>query len=168
MTIKLILMLGLLCVAADLFAQDGTGCPNGETATGPRSPANPLGCVPNPQAQNGQPAQPRGRWEIRWGAIAIDETKNTLGAVVGMRSKSKATKAAVEKCRANNGSLACKKTLYSYYNQCAAVAWGDTGYIRASGPNLNEVSQRAMLSCSKTVSNCKVVYAECSDAVWVQ
>ena len=80
-----------------------------------------------------------------------------------MRSKGDAIKVAIQKCQANNGSSECKKTLYSFYNQCGVVAWGDTGYIRSSGPDLDEVSQRALRNCSKSVANCRIVYAEGGD-----
>jgi hypothetical protein len=166
---RLIFSFALVLVGVQpVGAQDGTGCPNGETATGPRSPANPLGCVPNPQAQNGQSAQPRGRWETRWGAYAIDGAKGRLGAVASARTKKQAVKAAIVQCRLNGGADGCKKATFSYFNQCVAVAWGDATYRGSSRATLDEATKDTMQSCNNATSNCKIVYADCSLPVWVE
>jgi hypothetical protein len=167
---RLIFSFALVLVGVQpVSAQDETGCPNGETATGPRSPANPLGCVPNPQAQNNQPAQPRGRWEARWGSIAIGSTSNGggVGFSTNMIAKRQANKVALAACKADGGGGKCSVKL-SYYNQCAVIAWGDTQYVAQSKESIDAATQLAISRCSKVTTNCKIVYAECSLPVWVQ
>ena len=80
--IRLFLLLSGFLFSGLAMAENG--CPYGESPIGGRSAGNPLGCVPNPQAQElratpAQPAPPRGHWETRWGAIAIDGVKGKLG-----------------------------------------------------------------------------------------
>jgi hypothetical protein len=88
---KMLFAVCLLSISGTSSATNG--CPYGESPTGPRSDANPLGCVPDPQADNnGQPAQPSGRWETRWGAIAIGSTVS--GGGVGLIKNVKSMRAA--------------------------------------------------------------------------
>jgi Domain of unknown function (DUF4189) len=166
MNTKAFFIVGLLSVSGTSFAANG--CPYGESPTGPRSDANPLGCVPDPQADNnGQPAQPSGRWETRWGAIATDGTVGRFGAVINYSSKRQAVKAAMKQCIANGGGKACKSRI-SFYNQCAAIAWGnDSNYVQ--GAETIEIASRlALEACDKLTANCKIAYAQCSLPVWVQ
>jgi hypothetical protein len=148
------------------------GCAYGESATGPRSQANPLGCVPDPrtlqqpQAQPEQPPAPRGHWETRWGAIAIDNVKGKLGGVTNHSNKGSATKAAMAECYKDGGGKDCKINL-TYYNQCAVVAWGDDGYAYSGRDSLEEANQDALQSCGKVTRNCELVYNACSNAQWI-
>lgn len=115
-------------------------------------------CLP-PPADDSQSGV---RWATRWGAIAIDGTKGILGAVIGAKSKKLANKAAIAQCRANGGGDNCKKAPFSYYNQCAAIAWGDTTYRGGGRPAVEEAKRDAMQSCSNATTSCKIVYAGCS------
>ena len=149
------------------------GCPYGESPIGPRSEANPLGCVIDhdlnrPQVQPEQPPAPRGHWETRWGAIAIDSVKGKLGGAINHRSKQAAEKAALTKCysRGGGGNKDCKLHL-TYYNQCAAVAWGDNKYSGSGRDVLEEANQDAMQRCSKASASCMLVYNACSNAQWI-
>jgi hypothetical protein len=166
MNAKTLLVLGLLSMSGTAFAANG--CPYGESPTGPRSDGNPLGCVPDPQADNNaQPAQPSGRWETRWGAIAIDGEVGRFGAVVNYSTKRQAVKAALKQCQANGGGKACKSRI-SYYNQCAAVAWGyDANFVQGA-ETIEIASSLASEACNKLTANCKIAYAQCSLPVWVQ
>jgi hypothetical protein len=166
MNAKTFLVLGLLSMSGTAFAANG--CPYGESPTGPRSDGNPLGCVPDPQADtNAQPAQPSGRWETRWGAIATHNKVGTLGAVTNFASKREAKKAALAECKATGGSADCQ-ILITYYNQCAVVAWGDS-YVLAQGKEtIPAATQLGLSRCGEKTTNCKIVYAECSLPVWVQ
>jgi len=157
-------LLALCLIAFSGHALAEGGCPDGYYPANP--PATNV-CYPFPDSGNNSlPEQPRGRWENRWGAIAIDSSSGAFGAVKGARSKSKATKAAIAQCKSKGGS-SCKVSL-SYYNQCAVVAWGDTSYSPSSGPDVKETSQRALKNCSKSTTNCKIYYAECSSPEWIQ
>jgi hypothetical protein len=104
----------------------------------------------------------------KWGAIAIDDTSadTGLGTVSDMPSKRKAEKVALAKCR-ENGGAACKIKL-SYYNQCAAIAWGDTGYNAARAATIEEASEISIRECSVNHAGCKIYYSECSLPVRVQ
>ena len=156
------LMLILFILSDSTFAEGG--CPPG---TYPANPPATNICNPFPGNQsNGQPQQTQGRWETRWGAIAIDETVGTFGAVKNFASKRLATKAAVAACKANAG-MRCEARL-SYYNQCAVIAWGDTGYATQGAETVKIASDLGLEACNKFSRNCKIYYADCSPAVWIQ
>ena len=122
MKIEALFLLGLLSVSNIAFAEGG--CPPG---TYPANPPATNICNPFPgNENNGQPQQPQGRWETRWGAIATDKVNGFFGAVTDYANKREARKAALAQCKANGGS-ACVFKL-SYYNQCAVIAWGDSSY----------------------------------------
>ena len=70
---KIFLILFLLTFAG--FAKAEGGCPDGYYPA--NLPATNV-CYPFPDAQENQPQQ-QGRWETRWGAIAIGNTKNGGG-----------------------------------------------------------------------------------------
>ena len=122
MKTKTIFVLSLLGVSNIAFAEGG--CPEGYYFTGRMiqgQGASYPECAPDIQ----QPQQPQGRWETRWGAIAIDDSKSRLGAFKGAKTKRQASKAAIAQCRAEGGGEGCKVKL-TFYNQCSALAWGDT------------------------------------------
>jgi hypothetical protein len=98
MKIKTILLLGLLSVSNIAFAEGG--CPLG---TYPANPPATNVCNPLPDSQ--APAQPQGRWETRWGAIAIGSTASGggVGVVADMPTKRKAEKAAMSQCKTTGG-----------------------------------------------------------------
>lgn len=157
---KTVLFLFLLAIANIAYAEGGT-CPPGYY---PVSSPGVMGCAPIPNYnQNNVSATPTSeRWATRWGAIAIDDTSadTGLGTVSDMPSKRKAEQVALSKCR-ENGAAACKLKL-SYYNQCAAIAWGDTGYNAARAATVEEASEISIRECSANHANCKIYYSECS------
>jgi Domain of unknown function (DUF4189) len=169
MKIKFFLLLCLLVPSYSAVAENG--CPYGESPIGPRSDGNPLGCVidhnlqSRTQTQPEQPPVPRGHWETRWGSIAIDSAKGKLGGVINHTSKQAATKAALKECY-SLGGVNCK-LYYTYYNQCSAVAWGDSKYTGSGRDTIEEASQDAMQGCSEATTNCVVVYNACSNAQWI-
>jgi hypothetical protein len=112
--IRLFLLLCLLTFSQMAIADNG--CVYGESPTGPRSEANPLGCVPDPRtlqqpqakpeqppAKPEQPPAPSGHWETRWGAIAIDGMKGKLAGVTNYRNKQEAADAALRQCYSRGG-----------------------------------------------------------------
>ena len=162
MKTKTIFLLSLLGVSNIAFAEGG--CPVGTYPA--NSPATNI-CNPFPgNENNGQPQQPQGRWVTKWGAIAIDETVGTFGAVKNFASKRLATKAAVAACKANGG-MRCETRL-SYYNQCAVLSWGDAFYSARSEATIELASKVASQKCDGLTKNCKIVYADCSLPVWVE
>jgi Domain of unknown function (DUF4189) len=170
MKIKLFLLLCLLMFSQACFANNG--CPSGYYFTGRMIQGQGVSypeCAPDQQAQaptQQQPPAPRGHWETRWGAIAIDNIKGRLGGVTGHKSRSSATKAAMAECYVQGGGKDCKVKL-TYYNQCAAVAWGEESYVAAGRDLLEEADRFATESCSKATPNCQVVYNACSNAQWI-
>lgn len=156
-SLRMFIASGLLLVCNNVIA-----CPDGQQPAGTPTTGNPSGCVPYPGAQQSQAHLPRINWATRWGAIAFDPIKGVLGAVTGEKSKKFANKAAIAQCRANGGGDNCKKAPFSYYNQCAAIAWGDATYRGGGRPTLEEAKRDAMQSCSNATTSCKIVYAGCS------
>lgn len=99
-------------------------------------------------------------WETRWGAIATGG--GGLGAVTDMRSESQAKRAAIKQCKktaSDNGSE-CKAL--SYYNQCAVIAWGATGYVFQRAVDLATASTLGMQKCSDQYTECEIYYSGCS------
>lgn len=107
-----------------------------------------------------QPADPGPQWQTRWGAIAIGNGGG-FGAVGDLISKRQAEKHAMKECklRAKNAKT-CQ--VFSYYNQCAVVAWGSTNYTVQGAANLDRATQLAMSDCSQRTSDCQVFYTNCS------
>lgn len=144
-----------------LLSNNVMACPDGQQPAGAPTSGNPSGCVPYPGAQQSQPHVPRIVWATRWGAIATDDTKGIIGAVKNANNKRSANKAAVKQCKLNGGGKNCE-VIFSYYNQCAAIAWGDTTYRGAGRPTLEEAKYDAMKLCSNATTGCKIVLADCS------
>jgi Domain of unknown function (DUF4189) len=151
---KFLLLLCLLIPSYTAIAEGG--CPPGMY---PPNPANTSVCYPFPESQQTAPVQqpqaPRGHWETRWGSIAVDGVRGKLGGVINHKTKQAAEKAALAECYS------------TYYNQCSAVAWGDSKYTGSGRATIEEASQDAMQGCSEATSNCVVVYNACSNAKWI-
>ena len=160
MKINIFLFISLFLLSGSVFAEGG--CPPGSYPANP--PATNI-CYPFPENESSVPAQPQGRWQTRWGAIATDETVGTFGFAKNLASKQLASQAAITACK-QNGGVRCEKQL-SYYNQCAVVARGDTFYAARSEATIELASKRASQKCDSLTKNCSIVYADCSNAKWV-
>lgn len=154
--------LSLSCLAE---AQNCGGMPavNG-VCIPPDSPTSPLNSTYGQQP--GQPAVLPMKWADRWGAIATDATNGGVGAAASLPSKRKAEKAALATCRTKGGS-GCKIAL-SYYNQCAAMAWGASYATTTAAATIEEASDNAIARCSEHTTDCQIYYADCSMAERVQ
>lgn len=147
----------------------------GQCATGIESAGNPE-CLPpddsNSPYYQGSANQPQiqeippVRWENRWGAIVTDNAAGVGGTAANHTSKSEAIATAMSDCTKRGGTQ-CTLDL-AYYNQCAAVAWGDAYRSTSGGPTKENAESHAMDKCSQNAKNCKVVYSACSMAVRVQ
>jgi Domain of unknown function (DUF4189) len=164
-TLKVSLLFGLLALSSYAFAEGN--CPDGMVPIGG---GDVVGCMPIQNNQNSPPAQPRGRWVDRWGAIAIGSTANGggVGVSTGMLTKRQAEKAAVSQCKANGGGAECKDYVLRYRNQCAVIAWGDNSYMMQGAETIQVASKIALDKCSLKTTNCKIWYSDCSLSVWVQ
>lgn len=118
------------------------------------------GCAPMPGGEEDAPPDPGPQWETRWGVVVFDASKDVFGMADGMRSKRKAQKAAAAQCK-QRGGRACKIIGWAY-NQCMALAIGDT-WVHVSGGETPDVAQqRAISHCSAKSPNCGVEYSSCS------
>jgi hypothetical protein len=157
---RCLLLFGLLMAGAPVFAQ----CPAGIPSAG-----NP-GCIPPDQSnspyyqQNGAgTTQPQAVWADRWGAIAVDKGKQSVGIGVAemMASERKAKASAIGDCRAKGGTQ-CKVVL-AYYNQCGVLVAGDAGYTSMGSSTAEKAAKLGMEQCTKTgLRNCRVYYSACS------
>ena len=152
--------MSLLALSDIAFAEGN--CPDGMVPI-------PNGCMPTHDTVTAAsaPAQPRGRWETRWGAIATDNVIGSFGAVTDFVSKRQAQKAAIVQCKTNGGGKTCKSSI-SYYNQCAVIAWGDDSNHVQGAETIKIASDIAIQKCSTRTANCKIVYSACSLPVWVE
>jgi len=152
----------LLSLSIPAFAEGGS-CPSGYFPTGGGT-AGSHGCAPMnndlPNGEQQQPPDPGPRWQTRWGAIAIDGQNSKFAGSDGLSTSSKAKKAAMEQCR-NSGGKKCK-VLVAYYNQCGALAWGQSGATASRGPVIEEVMKQSIAACSENTSGCQVFYSGCS------
>jgi hypothetical protein len=103
------------------------------------------------------------RWMTRWGALALDVTSaggSKLGRAEGLSSKRKAEKAALADCRTRGGQNCV--VAHAYYDQCVAVAWGDTRPAIVSAVNSEVASRMALEKCNGSDANCDMYYTGCS------
>ena len=109
---------------------------------------------------NQNPPDPGPGWATRWGAIAV--TDGAFGTSSGQRSKRAAKKLAMQECKAKGGSKCAVKMFF--YNQCAALAWGDARYVAYRTSHLDEAETNAVEDCNRQTANCKIFYSSCSYA----
>lgn len=152
----------LLCAAPfTVWSQCATGV---NTGGGNCIPPDAPG-MPGYNPGNSEPAPAPGPapvWADSWGAIAIDDATGDAGTVTDKYSKLEAEHAAMHDCSVR-GATGCKIAL-TYYNQCAAIAWGASARGIARSPNEQKAKDDAMLSCQEGTSGCHVVYSACSVA----
>ena len=160
--IQLYLLTALWAIALPIYAEGR--CPDGYFPVGGGN-AGWDGCAPM-DGGVGSASQPPANlgpsWATRWGAIAAGG--GGFGTPENALSKRKAEKAALKQCKATAGtsSSACK-VITSYYNQCAAISWGDNGKSGwANWPQIADVQTAALNTCGKVTTNCKLYYAGCS------
>lgn len=171
MNAKYLMILSLLCIGGWVHAEQG--CPPGFTLNASGTPGGPM-CVPIPvygTTNNTTPLPASGpRWQLTWGAIAIDVTTGDIGAAVGYFSRGKAKREAIALCAAK-GAKKCKVDL-TYKNQCAVVAWPSISggrVISFGGPTIEVASELALSTCAtRGGGECQIVSSECTPPVMVQ
>jgi hypothetical protein len=138
---------------------EGGHCPPGFY---PISSPGVMGCAPIPGYGDGsQSSQPVPQeWQTRWGAIAVDGGKGSLGTAVGMQSEGEAVSAAMMECRAKGGDN-CEVDL-TYHNQCGVMILGSSKLNTASAATIEEATQVGMKTCAAADTNCRVYYSDCS------
>lgn len=153
----------LICLGTMGDAQAEGRCPDGYYPTGGGNSGweacAPMGPIQE-QGDEGpiqQPEEPG--WETRWGAIATAD--GAFGVANGMTSKRRAEKQAMSDCKARSNGKPCKLKP-AFYDQCAALAWGDEMNIMFRSPDLKDAESSAVQVCSQHTNNCKVYYSACS------
>jgi hypothetical protein len=156
----IVLVAALWLTSSEVHAQEGAGpCPPGMGYYGTHGGIPSCGQAGNNQA-------PTTHWEDRWGAIATDPKKGTLGIVTNMSSQGSATQIALSECQSKGGT-ACKLDIW-YANQCAAMVVGDTGYNTKAGATVDAAIKAAMKVCMSATGHCHAYYSACSPAAQVQ
>jgi Domain of unknown function (DUF4189) len=149
------LVLGLLLASGHANAEGN--CPEGYypyNATGVQ-----VACAPIPgYGGSGEPADPGPSWQTRWGAIATAD--GAFGTSNDMTSKRRAERQAVADCKKKGGNR-CKVKI-AFYNQCAALAWGETAGMTFRSPEIADAEQSALKQCSAQSKDCKIYYSGCS------
>lgn len=157
---------GLLLLGGTVHAEGG--CPPGLI---PANGTNINSCVPIPPGYyNNQrlarPQPPPPRWATRWGAIATDGPKGSLGTASGLSNKSDAERVSLADCRAKGGTQ-CKVDI-AYDNECAAVIVGDGGYNTPTAATVDKAVEIGINTCSTATTNCHVYYSACSLPIRIQ
>ena len=158
-------LLLLMALGFPLGAPAEGRCPPGMFETGAR---DFLGCAPIPGYGAGQGVEEEETviqmvWADRWGAYASEKGASGLGVVNGRASKAAAERDAVLDCRkvAKDGEK-CSVQL-SYYNQCAAYAWGGGVGIAASAVNEKTAIREATRLCDEASGvECLIYHSGCS------
>lgn len=165
MRIGCMVIVCLLGLSSAVYAEGGN-CPTGYYPVGGQGAS---GCAPIPGYPDSESnSEPRTSpvWETRWGAISVDGSSGSLGAVVGLSSEKKAQQAALNKCRTNGGGN-CSVDL-TYHNQCAVMILGSKKYNTASAATVERATQLGMETCSAVDTSCRVYYSGCSAAQRIQ
>ena len=155
------LVMNMYFLARNSYAEGGT-CPSGYY---PVNSPGVMGCAPMPGG--GEPLDTGPYWATTWGAIAVDSERNVVVSTYGQRSKRKAESSAVKECRAKGGSKKCE-AMISFYNQCAAMAAGDSRAIAYRAGTAEIAKQEVLKSCSALTPNCEILQAVCSYPVRLQ
>lgn len=155
-----LLLLALLFFSSIAHAEGN--CPPGYYPIGGGSPGAPQGCAPIPGYDQGQPQQQAApQWLSKWGAVATDIDKGTLGAATSMASKGQAEQASLADCRAKGGEQCKIETTYT--NGCVTVVAGSPGYAVNSAPTQVQANAIGMSTCTDAGNaNCHVIYTGCS------
>ncbi|MEP6898065.1 MAG: DUF4189 domain-containing protein [Rhodanobacter sp.] len=166
------LLFGMLFLLGGIVHAEGN-CPPGYYPIGtPPGQGGPQGCAPIPGENNNSQQQVQNRppppqWTSRWGAIATDGEKGSLGTITGAATRSEAEQEAMTDCQSKGGSH-CKIDV-SYSNGCAAMVVDDDGYNVESDATADKAIQSSMSTCTKAGrTNCHVYYSACSPAARIQ
>lgn len=140
-----------------------TACPVG-------TPAGSAMCGPSPGGGEmpSPPSRPSGEWLKTWGAIAT-ATGGSGGGGVSSRqlSRKDAEALALQNCKTGGGTNC--KVVFSYENQCVALAYpfGKEDGNVGTAANVENAKARALKSCNdRQAGECRIAVAECSEPVF--
>jgi hypothetical protein len=162
-----LIILAVICAVISPAHAEGR-CPDGQYPIGGGN-AGWEGCAPMDGA-TGSSSQPSNnsvtRWANRWGAIAADGNAPAFGVSNDVASKRLAEKKAKAMCEARGGKK-CRTSIV-FYNQCGALAWGDTNFATFRSPDVDDAKASAVGHCEKSTTNCVVHYSACSNPVLIR
>lgn len=140
-------------------------CPPGMFETGSR---DFVACAPIPGYGEGQGEEESQEtiemvWADRWGAYATESGGSGLGVANGRVSKASAENDAVLDCRQVAKEPDKCSVQLSFYNQCAAYAWGGGHGIAASAVNEKTAIREATKLCDTASGvECMIYHSGCS------
>lgn len=140
-------------------------CPPGMFETGSQ---DFIGCAPIPgygaeEAEQEELPPIQMVWADRWGAYASEKGGSGLGVANGRTSKAAAEKDAVLDCREVAKEPEKCSVQLSFYNQCAAYAWGGGHGIAASAVNEKAAINHATELCDEASGvECLIYHSGCS------
>lgn len=100
-------------------------------------------CGPDDSQRQSPPRPLAPQWVDRFGAIATDGPGESFGASTDMPSRASADDAALLDCRSKKGSATCEIEI-SYWDQCAAMVAGHSGYNTKAGVTVDLAIETAM------------------------
>lgn len=166
---RILFLIALLVVGVPAVAQCPAGIPAGN---------NPL-CIPpdNPNSPYYQPDSggsstpnvPVAKWAHRWGAIAMDTSRNSVGIGVAemMSSERKAKATAIQDCRSKGGKQ-CELQL-TYHDQCGVLVWAAVGHNTMRAGTVEEATKMALEKCDRDgLTDCRLYYSSCSYPVRIR
>lgn len=152
---KSIFLMAALLMGVSFQACAQVGCPPGYYPIGGAN-AGWHDCAP--AGNSAAPPEPGPSWVTQWGSIAAG--KGGYGKSVGSTSKSRAKREALRECKASGGKKC--EVLLVFYNQCGALAWGNTGNATFRAPSAADAEAGALGECAKHAADCRVFYSGCS------
>jgi Domain of unknown function (DUF4189) len=155
----MIVLCGLVLTVMSLDVHAEGRCPPGYFPTG-GADVGWYSCAPmgGTDASDSSSA-PQPQWQTRWGAIAT--ANGAFGVSADLPSEEAAISAALSHCQSRSEGRSCAPRIV-YYDQCVALAWGQTLNYAARGPDLANVRETALQECQGSTTNCKLFYSGCS------
>lgn len=154
------LVIALFLILLQPTAGSAQSCPSGSFPLG-GGDAGWHGCSPAQNKGDDDSDGHSGPAALQlWGAIAIGD--GAFGAAEGAWDQVTAENAALERCQRTFDGAHCHIKV-SYFNQCAALGWGDEGATAFRGPDPAENQREAVRACQRHTTNCRVFYSACSN-----
>lgn len=162
-----VLLTGLVFLGFPLSGSAEGRCPPGMFETGSR---DFIACAPIPgygeqQGEEGQQGMTviQMVWADRWGAYASETGGSGLGVVNGRASKASAERDAVLDCKQVAKEPEKCSVHLSFYNQCAAYAWGGgRGIVASAVDEKTAILEATRLCDSASGVECMIYHSGCS------
>jgi hypothetical protein len=156
--ISIMVSLLFLAGARESFAEGR--CPDGYFPIG-GGDAGWEGCAPmGPTEDEGPTNDVAGpQWVSRWGAIATAD--GALGVAKNAVSRGEAVSLAIAQCEMKSPHDQCSERAV-YFDQCVALAWGDTMNVASRSPDIADAERSALEGCGEKTANCRIFYSACS------